>query len=67
MRIILFTLAFLLLSLYTKCQIVTVTLNASEDAAIGYHDGTNTANLNYGNAIQNAAFWIASTASSGIN
>ena len=67
MRIILFTLAFLLLSLYTKCQIVTVTLNASEDAAIGYHDGTNTANLNYGNAIQNAAFWIPATASPGIN
>jgi hypothetical protein len=42
------------------CQI-SVTLQISKDASIGFHDGANTANLNFGNAIQNAAFWIPST------
>lgn len=57
----------LVLCLFSKAQVVTVTLVASEDAAIGFHDGLNTANMNYGNAIQNAAFWIPATAAVGIN
>jgi hypothetical protein len=43
----------------------TLTLQASRDAAIGFHDGANTASNNYGSAIQNAAFWIPSVAQSG--
>jgi hypothetical protein len=44
---------------------VTVTLPVSQDAAIGYHDGTSTAANNYGGATQNAAFCIPATASVG--
>ncbi|MES2761540.1 MAG: DNRLRE domain-containing protein [Bacteroidota bacterium] len=44
---------------------ITVTLNASKDAAIGYHDGATTANNNYGTATQNAAYAIPSVAQSG--
>lgn len=40
----------------------TITLTPSEDAAIGFHDGANTAGNNYGGAQQNAAFWIPSVA-----
>ena len=67
MRTIFFTLILIFVYQYSNCQIVTVTLIATEDAAIGFHDGTNTANFNYGNAIQNAAFWIPATAAVGIN
>jgi len=64
-----FTLFFLLTSfVFCKSQIVTLTLTASEDAAIGFHDGASTANNNYGNAIQNAAFCIQASASyTGVN
>ncbi|MBA3662797.1 MAG: DNRLRE domain-containing protein [Bacteroidetes bacterium] len=41
----------------------TVTLTASKDAAIGYHDGASTAANNYGSAIQNAAYCIPASAS----
>ncbi|MEI2678009.1 MAG: DNRLRE domain-containing protein [Burkholderiaceae bacterium] len=43
----------------------TLTLTASKDAAIGYHDGASTANNNYGYAAQNAAYTIPSVAQSG--
>jgi hypothetical protein len=47
---------------------VTVTLSVSQDAAIGYHDGANTAGNNYGTATQNAAFCIPAAAdASGVN
>jgi len=36
----------------------TVLITADFDAAIGYHDGYNTGNNNYGDAIQNAAYVI---------
>ncbi|MEW6772888.1 MAG: DNRLRE domain-containing protein [Bacteroidota bacterium] len=48
-------------------QVITVTLTCNKDAAIGYHDGASTANNNYGNATQNAAFAIPSSFSSGLN
>jgi hypothetical protein len=34
---------------------------ADYDAAIGFHDGANTANTNYGTATQNAAYYIPGT------
>ncbi len=43
---------------------VTVTLACSRDLALGFHDGAGTANINYGSAQQNAAFWIPSVMSS---
>lgn len=42
---------------------ITLTLPASQDAAIGYHEGANTAGNNYGGAIQNAGYMIPSVAS----
>jgi hypothetical protein len=45
----------------------TLILNASKDAAIGYHDGANTASNNYGYAAQNAAYCIPATAGTGVN
>jgi hypothetical protein len=55
----------LLISLKGLAQITTLSLTTSKDAPIGYHDGANTANNNYGYAIQNAAFAIPSVAMSG--
>jgi len=43
----------------------TVTLSPASDAAIGYHDGANTAGNNYGTAPQLAAFAIPATAQPG--
>jgi hypothetical protein len=61
-------------------QTTTITLNTSKavclgtlsvisdyDAAIGYHDGANTAGNNYGTATQNAAYAIPSVAGPGLN
>lgn len=48
-----------------NAQITTVTLTTLKDAAIGYHDGANTAFNNFGNASQNAAFAIPSVAQVG--
>lgn len=60
-------LALNLWSLVAVSQI-TVTLQASKDAAIGFHDGAFTAGNNYGGAIQNAAFCIPGVAApSGYN
>lgn len=56
---------FALLSLLTACHLfgqTTLTLTPIKDAAIGFHDGTNGANTNYGTAAQNAAYWIPGTA-----
>ena len=64
MKLFYFFLGTLLFTFYSNAQ-TSVTLIASKDAAIGYHDGTNTANNNYGNAIQNAAYAIPSVAQSG--
>lgn len=62
------TFAFLFLGLQLAySQVITVTLTCNKDAAIGYHDGASTANNNYGNATQNAAFAIPSSFSSGLN
>jgi Secretion system C-terminal sorting domain len=52
---------------YNSKSQVTISLSASKDAAIGYHDGANTANNNYGTAIQNAAYCIPATAAVGVN
>jgi hypothetical protein len=60
MKKLLFPVLFLLLFVNFFSQ-TTVTLSVSQDVAIGYHDGAGTANNNYGSAIQNAAFCIAST------
>ncbi|MDI1354159.1 MAG: DNRLRE domain-containing protein [bacterium] len=62
--ILVFSAIFLILSCSLLGQ-TTVTLQASMDAAIGFHDGAGTANNNYGGAIQNAAFTIPATASLG--
>ncbi len=56
---------FALLSLLFSCSLfgqTTLTLTPAKDAAIGFHDGTNGANTNYGTAAQNAAYWIPGTA-----
>lgn len=50
----------------TSAQI-TLTLQCSKDAAIGYHDGHNTAGNNYGTATQNAAYLIPAAGSGGYN
>lgn len=52
----------ILLTPFWSISQTTLTLSASKDAAIGYHDGANTANNNYGYAIQNAAYAIPATA-----
>ncbi|MCB0395308.1 MAG: DNRLRE domain-containing protein [Flavobacteriales bacterium] len=44
----------------------TVSIIADYDAAIGYHDNYNTANNNYGDAVQNPAYIIPG-ASGGLN
>lgn len=46
---------------------VTLTLSPSKDAAIGYNDGFNTGDGNYGTAVHNSAFKIPSTDLSGYN
>ncbi|MEX1188511.1 MAG: DNRLRE domain-containing protein [Bacteroidia bacterium] len=59
---------FILLS-FISCQVfgqTTVTLGPSQDAAIGFHNGFNTANNNYNNATQFAAYCIPGT-NTGIN
>ena len=52
---------------YTTSCVNTDTLIADYDASIGYHDGANTANNNYGTAQQNAAYTIPSAFTSGLN
>jgi hypothetical protein len=59
MKKLLFPVLFLLPFVNFFSQ-TTLTLSVSQDVAIGYHDGAGTANNNYGSAIQNAAFCIAS-------
>lgn len=59
------TITLLLLSVCSVISQTTINLTASKDAAIGYHDGANTANNNYGYAAQNAAYTIPSVAQSG--
>jgi hypothetical protein len=55
-----------LVVIYEACK-ASITLDADYDAAIGYHDGANTAGNNYGFATQNAAFAIPSAAGPGLN
>lgn len=58
-------LAVMLISMLPCISQITVTLVADYDAAIGYHDGYNTASNNYSTAAQNAAYVIHGTHSSG--
>lgn len=44
-----------------------VDLHPDYDAALGFHDGINTANTNYGTATQNAAFCIPGANGPGVN
>lgn len=62
-----YLLSFAALLTYKSNSQTTLTLNASKDAAIGYHDGANTANNNYGFATQNAAYCIPASAAAGVN
>ncbi len=56
-----------MLTVGMKAQI-TVTLSPASDAAIGYHDGTNSAGNNYRTATQLTAFAVPATAQpSGLN
>lgn len=48
--------------MYTLVAQTTLTLTPSQDAAIGYHDGANTAGNNYGSAVQAAAYCIPAAA-----
>ena len=52
------TIAILFIGIYNINAQTTVNLTADFDAAIGYHDGNNTANTNFGSAVQNAAYTI---------
>ncbi len=59
MKSIHYIISFLLLSFpWLAFAQTTVLLTADYDASIGYHDYYNTANNNYGNAYQNAAYMI---------
>ena len=64
MKIIYTALGILLIPIMSLGQ-TTITLTASKDAAIGYHDGASTANNNYGYAAQNAAYAIPAVAQVG--
>jgi len=49
------------LSSQTSC-IDSIDVVSDYDCPIGFHDGTNGANMNFGTATQNAGFWIPGTA-----
>jgi hypothetical protein len=53
------------LQTYNSYSQTTITLTPQQDVAIGYHTGANTANNNFVNAQQCAAFAIPSVASTG--
>jgi gliding motility-associated-like protein len=58
---LLLSLIFLVTVIPAAFAQTTVQITAQYDAAIGYHDHYNTANINYGTAIQNAAYVIPGT------
>jgi len=57
MKTILLTYAFISLSGILTAQ-TSIALKASRDVSLGYHDNYNSENRNYGDAIQNAAYYI---------
>lgn len=52
----LFTLLFAISTFIVSSQTYGLLLNPSKDASVGFHDGYNTANTNYGDAVHNSAF-----------